>query len=130
MYIIHSRQHHLCLKMLLDIGLNVLGVLMFGLVFLPIYLQVFYGCSLLLMHMFLVYRQSFTASLTAVCSLTESYGKHLPSLVAKFCGFFYTWSPLCCVYLSYMHTYINTCIHIYAHINTYMCKKVLEAVMK
>lgn len=120
MYIIHSRQHHLCLKMLLDIGLNVLGVLMFGLVFLPIYLQVFYGCSLLLMHMFLVYRQSFTASLTAVCSLTESYGKHLPSLVAKFFFFIYMVSIVLCLsfiyaYIhKYMHTYI--CTHKYIHV--------------
>lgn len=116
MYIIHSRQHHLCLKMLLDMGLNVLGVLMFGLVFLSIYLQVFYGCSLLLMHMFLVYRQSFTASLTAVCSLTESYGKHLPSVVAKV--FLYTISIVLC--LSFIYAYIHKYMHTYICTHKYI----------
>lgn len=102
--------------MLLDVGLSASSALMFSLVFLPIYLQVCHGCNLLLMHMFLVYRQSFTALLTAVCSLTESHGKHLPSTAAKFfLGVVFI--ALC---LSFIHTYIHQHIHLHTSYMQYM----------
>lgn len=88
--------------MLLDVGLSVLRALMFSLVFLPVYLQVCHGCNLLLMHMFLVYRQSFTALLTAVCSFTESHGKHLPSTAAKL----FLVAVFIALHLSFIHTSI------------------------
>jgi len=103
---------------------------MFSFVFLPIYLQVFRGCNLLLMHMFLVYRQSFTASLTVVCSLTESHGKHLPSAVAKV--FLYVvFVALCLSFIyTYMHIHVNKYMHIYTHRETFLYKDILAAVMK